>query len=721
MTNRNERGPNRKRALRIERLDDRVVLDGVGLGISDPLPWFDPGALTFSFAPDGTRVADQESRLFAELDQLSDTALWQQEFESAFNEWLQPLGASIREVPDSGGDFGIAGPAQGDTRFGDIRIAAVPLSHGTMATSVPHSVIVQGTWAGDILLNSDATWSNLQEVFSVALHEFGHVLGLGHSADPLSPMFLHGVYNVDAPTANDITDLLDLYSGIRFEQDGEHDANQNPSPVSPPAADSVISLAPSIGSTVRYVSQGSLADSSSSIVFRLEPASGDAQNLENLNVVVQSTDAARMGVDISIVDERGFTAETRILHHNQGSVVAQASGVNSNRTYFVTITPAAGSSRFNPGDFSIVMDYGREVRASERIADLEFDKEHVAFEQSLTVSSSRLVHLRLDSHASLDVDTTIFAVLVDAEDNVLTRIAMHPGISRSAPLTFLPEGDYRLLFSASANDKTLHKSQVEVFLDEVSIDVGPGVVDPTGTPYLACSEPGADPNYCYDYVPIISPPPTVPYPQPSPYYPNYPWWWDYGYSCSDYQGVDLVNVQDYDYYWWEFYLEVCQSTNPIPTPTNPTPTNPTPTNPTPTNPTPTNPTPTNPTPTNPTPTNPGPVVSPWQNPANPLDVSGDSVVSAFDALIVINCLNRYSGNVQLTSAVDGTIGFADVNGDFVVSAVDALEVIGGMNRQSIAEAELLTGLISTSMSTLKLSSSSVAMRDREPIGVSLLF
>ena len=71
------------------------------------------------------------------------------------------------------------------------------------------------------------------------------------------------------------------------------------------------------------------------------------------------------------------------------------------------------------------------------------------------------------------------------------------------------------------------ETQLRVYLDEVSIDVGPGVHDPTETPYLACDEPGADPDFCYMYVSINPEPPTVPDPAPGPIGPDYPWWWEY--------------------------------------------------------------------------------------------------------------------------------------------------------------------------------------------------
>ncbi len=69
---------------------------------------------------------------------------------------------------------------------------------------------------------------------------------------------------------------------------------------------------------------------------------------------------------------------------------------------------------------------------------------------------------------------------------------------------------------------------------------------------------------------------------------------------------------------------------------------------------------------------------PWQNSANPLDVSGDGDVSPLDALLVIIELNR-DGDGEFTDAAPP---FVDVSGDGVVSPRDALLVINYLNQTS---------------------------------------
>ncbi len=665
----NRRRQTRKRELHVEVLCDRVVLDGSGLGVTDPLPWFDPGALTYSFAPDGTDVAGYQSQLFSEFDALGDSASWQAQFDAAFNAWLAPLNATIRNVEDSGSVFGIGGQTQGDDRFGDIRIAAIPLSQHVLATSIPHSAMIQGTWAGDILINADAEWHDLQEVFAVALHEFGHVLGLPHSQDPASPMFIHGVHDAVAPTSGDIRLLQNLYAGIDFEDhhDGSHDqdvAEAEPAEAEPVAADpatpsddsvgansaanfdlsQAISLLPSIGSTIRYAAKATVSDSATPMVYRLDPTAQQAEDLENLHVTWRSSGVVPMDADVTIIDAQGHVVESRVLHHGQGSVIVQALGVDSESINYVVVTPLGLVDSQLVGEFEMIVDYGSELRLPHEIGEIQLDADHPVLEQTFSVSSSRLVHLHVETPRELNSDAFVQVMLLDSNENVLTEILLDAGTSRSAPLTFLSAGDYTIRYVANQKaNAPLREIRLTVFIDEASIDVGPGISNPTGTPYLPCGALDAIPGYCYVYVPIIPGRPTAPEPPTVPgALPN-----------------PVVTVP-----------EPPVTTTPKPGASSPAKTNPK-------------------TPADPGPTDSvtsGTQPSPWQNQLNRYDVTGNASITAHDALVVINILGRRSGEIVKVTDTP-TDFFADVNGDYVVSAADALMVINSLAMARAAETE----------------------------------
>ncbi|MGE3803560.1 MAG: matrixin family metalloprotease [Gemmataceae bacterium] len=170
--------------LLLEPLEDRSTPSVAGLA------WPDPQHLTLSFAPDSTELLGANSQLFHLLDAMATRADWQTEILRAFQTWAVLGNVNIGLVEDGGQPFGSAGALQGDSRFGDIRIGTYPLSDEVIAVASGFDLLA-GTWSGDVKLNSawDFGLGGEVDLFSVMLHEAGHVFGLEHSDDPASVMF----------------------------------------------------------------------------------------------------------------------------------------------------------------------------------------------------------------------------------------------------------------------------------------------------------------------------------------------------------------------------------------------------------------------------------------------------------------------------------------------------------------------------------------------------
>lgn len=172
----------------LEPLEDRTVPSTFGVA------WLDARHLSLSFVPDGTQVGKQSSNLFQLLNtQLGVPAsVWETELLRAVQQWTSVANIDVGVVADGGQALGAPGQLHADPRFGDIRIAAAPMSGAGVAIATPYDATA-GTLAGDIVLNSSYAFRmggapGGFDLYTMMMHEMGHVLGLDHIADPNSVM-----------------------------------------------------------------------------------------------------------------------------------------------------------------------------------------------------------------------------------------------------------------------------------------------------------------------------------------------------------------------------------------------------------------------------------------------------------------------------------------------------------------------------------------------------
>ncbi len=199
----------------LENLEDRVLLYSAYGGT------FVYGSrITFSFMPDGTSVGGTPSALYQTLNAKFSQATWQLQFQKAAAVWQAVANINLSQVSDNGSPEATNGNQQDDPRFGDIRIGMINLGSGVLAETLLPPPFNGGTDAGDMFLNSAASWqiNTTFDLETVAIHEFGHALGLGESQ--ISTACMYAYYNglKQTLTTDDVAGIQSVWGAPQPDQ-----------------------------------------------------------------------------------------------------------------------------------------------------------------------------------------------------------------------------------------------------------------------------------------------------------------------------------------------------------------------------------------------------------------------------------------------------------------------------------------------------------------------
>ena len=158
--------------------------------------------------------------LFQTLNAKFSQATWQLQFQKAAAVWQAVANINLSQVSDNGSPESTNGNQQDDPRFGDIRIGMVNLGSGVLAETFLPPPANGGTAAGDMFLNSSASWqiNTSYDLETVAIHEFGHALGLGQSQITTACMYAYYNGVKQSLTSDDIAGIQSVWGAPQSDQ-----------------------------------------------------------------------------------------------------------------------------------------------------------------------------------------------------------------------------------------------------------------------------------------------------------------------------------------------------------------------------------------------------------------------------------------------------------------------------------------------------------------------
>lgn len=322
-----------------------------------PQPWPNARPITVSFAPDFVEVGRYRSELFQHMNAQMSAPDWQIEILRALQTWSRHANLQFAVVPDSPRAFGVPGLAQGDPRFGDIRLGAFP-QQNVLGNAVPYNSAA-GSWAGDIFFDTNREFyihesgaggspPELYDLYSVALHELGNSLGLvDNETNPDSVMFFAYVGPRGDLDPQDIAAIRSLYGPPAADTLEPPTGNDSFATASP------ITFRKSFASTLIESRLGRIQDAEDVDVYSFR---GTALS-ENCWLKVRGRKNSLLCARITAYDSQQnelatISAESPLAN----TIIKEITGIAPNELIYVVVD-WSGVPDFDFGDYELALDF----------------------------------------------------------------------------------------------------------------------------------------------------------------------------------------------------------------------------------------------------------------------------------------------------------------------------------------------------------------------------
>ncbi len=367
---RSARGGNKSRSSRlrqrrnlaplIEGLESRVVLYSASGNL-----WPNPQVIRISFMPDGTELGGGDtSNLNAAFNsKASLDGKWQNIILQAAQEWAQQTNINFVVVPDDGAPEGSGPDEQGYSGFGDIRIGGYNFGESTLAMTYQPPSANNFSIAGDMMFNTGQSFNvgSTYDLFTVAMHEFGHALGLNESS--VSNAVEYGTYTgvKTGLATDDINGIRAIYSANEPRSADAYNSNGS--------SNGTLSTAASINSQINsstmtaLVPNLNISTAGQAEYFSFTAPSGTGNTLE---LDVQSSGLSLLQPEATLYASNGSTVLASATGTGElgSTLTLSVTGVTAGEQFYVKVQGAT-TTQMGTGNYALAMSFNGSTPPTE--------------------------------------------------------------------------------------------------------------------------------------------------------------------------------------------------------------------------------------------------------------------------------------------------------------------------------------------------------------------
>lgn len=315
--------------------------------------WPHPELVTISFVPDGSDRGDVKSNLFAYWCQRGVSAsTWQGVVAKAAQFWANQTNVNFSVVYDNGAGMGTSEAGlyvQGSPLVGDVRIGGYNFFNANvLAATYQPPPEASGNLAGDIDFNTGLSWFlngiDDYDFFTVALHEIGHALGLGHTTVNPAAMYYY-VAPLFTLYSDDIAGIRSIYSSGNPRSADSYEGNDSFA-----AATDITGLM-NVTIITPYLDLTTTSDVDYLKVVAPLSTTG------TMIVKAQSEGLSFLAVELHVYDSGQTQLATASSTGNFGGVATCTVSVTSGQTYYIRVRSLVNPP-FGTGRYAVTVQFG---------------------------------------------------------------------------------------------------------------------------------------------------------------------------------------------------------------------------------------------------------------------------------------------------------------------------------------------------------------------------